>query len=289
MKNKIGMIIIGLILFSSIFYACNPANQTNFPSIVITPEITPTLTPEIRTPEITPTSILKDRFKNVPVLKEMSCVPAENPFKKDTEFDKYLYDAMELPNIEIKRKCTFSGHIIRGEIYIHQFTNDLIFCLVPGGDFSDVPEEGWSIQITDSRSKSCYGIQDGYDNLGPIITPPYRGNMDFDIFGWYFRNKDNTGPNDGSVNAPQKIHEFNFLFDQNDYDPIIYSHKCANWKIPEDCTQATQAQANRNQIFFHSTAILTITDLTLGNLVKGSHAWIEDMDFTVDVYLPDEE
>jgi hypothetical protein len=31
-----------------------------------------------------------------------------------------------------------------------------------------------------------------------------------EIEGWHFRNSDNTGPNDGSVNAPQEVREFIF-------------------------------------------------------------------------------
>jgi len=244
------------------------------PSPTITDEVNPTLT---------------DKPVDVVVNNEMSCVPSGNPYKKDTDFDKYMYSVMELPNIDITRKCTFSGHIKKGETYIHKFTKNLNFCLMPGGVFSDVPEEGWFILITDSRSRSCYGIQDGYDDLGPIITPPYRGNMYFDILGWHFRNKDNSGPNDGSVNAPQEVREFNFLFSEEDYKKIWYSTRCSQWKFPEDCTSATQYPMSHSDTILHSRAQFIINNLTLGNLVTDSHAWIEEMDFTVEVYLPDED
>jgi len=31
-----------------------------------------------------------------------------------------------------------------------------------------------------------------------------------ELEGWHFRNADNSGPNDGSVNAPQELREFIF-------------------------------------------------------------------------------
>ena len=46
------------------------------------------------------------------------------------------------------------------------------------------------------------------------LTPPYQfGPNPRDIFGWHFRNQNNTQPNDGTVNAPQRFREF--VFSQN--------------------------------------------------------------------------
>ena len=43
------------------------------------------------------------------------------------------------------------------------------------------------------------------------LTPPWHFVPNArEIEGWHFRNKDNTGPNDGSVNAPQEIRDFIF-------------------------------------------------------------------------------
>ena len=38
-----------------------------------------------------------------------------------------------------------------------------------------------------------------------------------------------------------------------------------------------------------SGAIMTITDLELGNLAPNDHAWIESMEFEVKIYLPAED
>ena len=42
------------------------------------------------------------------------------------------------------------------------------------------------------------------------FTLPLSGPNDRMIYAWHFRNSDNTGPNEGSVNAPQNHREFTF-------------------------------------------------------------------------------
>jgi hypothetical protein len=43
------------------------------------------------------------------------------------------------------------------------------------------------------------------------LTPPWHFVPNpRELEGWHFRNQDNTGPNDGSVNAPQELREFIF-------------------------------------------------------------------------------
>ena len=43
------------------------------------------------------------------------------------------------------------------------------------------------------------------------LTPPWHFTPNpREIEGWHFRNADNTGPNDGSVNAPQELRDFIF-------------------------------------------------------------------------------
>ena len=66
-------------------------------------------------------------------------------------------------------------------------------------------EHGWLIRLFDKDPA-----------LGAVdlsqITPPLRGGVPNarQIFGWHFRNADNTGPNEGEVNAPQYLRLFLF-------------------------------------------------------------------------------
>ncbi len=61
-------------------------------------------------------------------------------------------------------------------------------------------DTGWQIGMT----------RDGLDV--PIFAPPLRPveTNPLNIAGWHFRNKANTGPNTGDVNAPQHLRRFRF-------------------------------------------------------------------------------
>lgn len=222
-----------------------------------------------------------------PIFTDMFCEPSSNPFIKTSAMGDTEYAASLYPNITITRVCRFTGHISRGQVYKQQITEFLIFCLVPSGIFAEVPDEGWSIVISDSREGGCDFTSKDYVNFGPIVTPPMRGNLWFDVYGWHFRNKENTGENDGSVNAPQKERSFNFVFNRKDYETVWYSERCNQWKIDTDCAIATQSSIKSSEIP-RSRAKFVITKLELGNLGPNSLAWIEDMEFIVEIYLPEE-
>lgn len=162
----------------------------------------------------------------------------------------------------------------------------LVFCLVPSGIFADPSDEGWGIIISDSTPDGCNGNSDSYLDLGHVVTPPFRGNLVFDIYGWQFRNKENTGVNDGSVNAPQYKRSFNFIFSRADFDTYYYSYMCGGGRLPEYCAMATQTSTDRE--IPRSRAKFTVTKLELGNLVPNKLAWIEYMEFKFEVYLPAE-
>lgn len=63
-------------------------------------------------------------------------------------------------------------------------------------------EHGWAVRIFDREP-----IADGTDLTA--FTPPLRSTPNpRDIEGWHFRNKDNTAPNEGDINAPQHRRSF---------------------------------------------------------------------------------
>jgi hypothetical protein len=74
------------------------------------------------------------------------------------------------------------------------------------------------------------------------------------------------------------------------FTPTLMWHasRCGEWRMPDDCALATQTPAGSNVFIPHSRAHFTITEIELGNLIPHRHAWIEHMDFKVDVYLPAE-
>ena len=73
----------------------------------------------------------------------------------------------------------------------------------PGWTFALEPDtHGWMIRLLDR----------GGDDLSRITPPFHFVPNPRALHGWHFRNRANTGPNLGDVNAPQRLREF--IFDQ---------------------------------------------------------------------------
>lgn len=82
-------------------------------------------------------------------------------------------------------------------------SNGLTLPVGPGYTLALLPAAaGWDLRVFDP----------GGIDLSQI-TPPLHGPNARQLYGWHFRNADNTGPNDGSVNAPQHLRLF--LFEPN--------------------------------------------------------------------------
>ena len=62
--------------------------------------------------------------------------------------------------------------------------------------------EGWFLQVTTTGRER--------EDLSRLTPPWHFVPNAREIAGWHFRNADNTGPNDGSVNAPQELRDFIF-------------------------------------------------------------------------------
>ena len=88
----------------------------------------------------------------------------------------------------------FTGSLKAGEKFERSFGGRFTFSLEPG-------KYGWEI---------CIRERGRPENIARL-TPPFHfvPNPRY-IVGCHFRNENNTGPNDGSVNAPQKEREFIF-------------------------------------------------------------------------------
>ena len=145
---------------------------------------------------------------------------------------------------------TFSGRVVRGERFVRTIAKDLSFDLVPIAF-------GWEIVV---RAPSRP------DENVARLTPPFHfvPNPRY-IEGWHFRNADNTGPNDGSVNAPQTERKF------------MFSPKLArSIQYPPGQEDVAIVQAD-------GRGVLTIIELHLGNLIPGERAHIESMTFRVTV------
>ena len=104
--------------------------------------------------------------------------------------------AMECPAVAGRDGASVAGEI-SGE-------RDFREAMGPGWTLALLRDaHGWNLRLLD---------QDGLDLTQ--FTPPLRFPPNpREIYGWHFRNVDNTGPNDGSVNAPQRMRPFVFASD----------------------------------------------------------------------------
>ena len=94
----------------------------------------------------------------------------------------------------VRQQITFTGTVKAGERFERQFEGGFIFKLNPS-------EFGWFVTVSEK----------GREEDLARLTPPFHFVPNpRDIEGWHFRNEDNTGPNDGGVNAPRKKREFIF-------------------------------------------------------------------------------
>jgi len=93
-----------------------------------------------------------------------------------------------------QQASVISGLIVAGDSFAQPFANRFIFHLSP-------IEKGWEIVIREA---------DREENLARLTPPWHFVPNPRHIEGWHFRNVDNTAPNDGSVNAPQRVREFVF-------------------------------------------------------------------------------
>src|SRR5207245_1593682 len=87
------------------------------------------------------------------------------------------------------------GGVLKGNAFTLPTAGGWILELVP-------IEEGWFLQVT---------VRGREEEDLSRLTPPWHGVPNPRMIeGWHFRNEDNTGPNDGSVNAPGELREFIF-------------------------------------------------------------------------------
>lgn len=159
---------------------------------------------------------------------------------------------------------SFQGHILKGQSFQKDIGKGLIFKLTPDSN-------GWNMDIFSNNAQQ-------YDyGFASIVTPPFHGITALQIEGWHFRNKKNTAQNDGSVNAPQITRDFSFALNKQDANTMVDAINLF--------TSGKKLDFNPN-VYSLGKGELVIQNLKLGNLVSGSQAWIESMDFNVSITLP---
>lgn len=162
---------------------------------------------------------------------------------------------------------TFLGKIKKSETYERQISEELYFRLMPFSDY------GWIIWIGNIISDNNY-----------IVTPPYRGMNSRIIQGWHFRNEDNTDANDGSVNAPQEIRVFQFVFNEEDYAVAEDYINKVMWSYNHSEDEINKSIENFKSLPLGSGK-LTITEMEFDNYTSGERAGFEYIEFEVELHL----
>jgi len=87
------------------------------------------------------------------------------------------------------------GTVRKGERFTRTTSSGWIVTLLPS-------PKGWVLQVTVTGRES--------EDLARLTPPWHFVPNPREIEGWHFRNADNTGSNEGNVNAPQELREFIF-------------------------------------------------------------------------------
>jgi hypothetical protein len=152
--------------------------------------------------------------------------------------------------------ASFAGKVAFGQHFKYKFGSM---------DFQLNPEAtGFRISIMDSNKSSS----DAHSDLS-WITPPLHGLTDRDINATDFRNEDNSGPNKGTVNRPQRMRR------------VLFSKRAAELF---DQYNATRGTDRGFEIFSEAPdgiCEFRITHLELSNLGKGKQPQIKSLAFRV--------
>lgn len=140
-----------------------------------------------------------------------------------------------------------TGTVNQRETFRHE-TGTQTFVLVPF-------DYGWRIGMLDRNGLNVLMFS---APQRPVETNPLN------LAGWHFRNRENTGPNLGDVNAPQN--ERRFTFGKLAVDPLLN---------PDLVAPAAAGEG------FGGLGVLTITDFTLTPPAPGHRAGFTSLSFTV--------
>jgi hypothetical protein len=151
------------------------------------------------------------------------------------------------------RSAVFGGEVARGARFKHDLWDGLRLELDP-------MDLGWEIVVRDTTRPK--------ENL-TRLTPPFHSVPNPRVIqGWHFRNKANTGPNRGDVNAPGTARDF------------IFSRQVGrSIQGPDADHDVTEEEVER--VGHEGRGVLTIEDMKIGAAGPGERAGIESMRFTV--------
>lgn len=198
----------------------------------------------------------------------------ESPVTSTVQSPEIEIDSQNAPEAtpsDTSALIKFKGNISRDQVFEEEVSDEFLFRLDPF-------KEGWEIWVGDHSNTD--------NNFSRVATPPFYGMNARYIEGWHFRNNDNSGPNEPgekNVNAPQHERRFCFVLNEEGYQTSYYF---VNGQLLPEEKRAENKK--KFELVQRKSGILTITYLELGNLEIGKQAWIEYMEFEVELDLSDD-
>ena len=89
------------------------------------------------------------------------------------------------------------------------------------------------------------------NDYAAVVTPPYRGVNQLQLYGWHFRNADNSGPNAAgpkNLNAPQELRSFRFVLSREDFEDAAGALARLLWGPAESEDVARHLQTWRREL-----------------------------------------
>jgi hypothetical protein len=140
-------------------------------------------------------------------------------------------------------------------------SNSFYIEIGPGWAFALVPRApGWEIQLLD-KNEAGDEVELSWATDARMSPSPRQ------IFGWHFRNADNTGTNLGDVNAPQHLRLFEFF--------------------PGNAAMQEVLSLDRPELNPQGRGALEIQDYGLADLEKGQQARMVYVKFSVCLSWPE--
>ena len=174
-------------------------------------------------------------------------------------------------DVVVDELVSFSGEVRRGQSFEKEIGQNLTFRL----NHYKGDGEGWVIWVGNKT-------QPDHD-FSACVTLPLRGLNSRFIEGWHFRNGDNSGPRapDDSIGL-EKTRAFSFVLDETDYQIAHNAVGKLLWPYnysEEEVDRAGEMYWQLDKV----EGVLTITRIELGNLRVGERAWIDQMEFVVEL------
>lgn len=147
------------------------------------------------------------------------------------------------------------GEVSGAHTFLAELGNGWVFALRPA-------PHGWTLAVLDEAELDL-----------TQLTPPWRFSPNpRELYGWHFRNADNSGPNEGEVNAPQTLRQFLI-------SPGVSG--TGGFRPPAD------APADPESLLAEGSGTLVILDYGLADLRVGQQARMVYLRFSACLTWPD--